>query len=65
MNRNRLHRYERGLTADVVTQGAGISAKTLRSFENGEPVSAPTAKSLADFYGITVAELLGVEDIAA
>lgn len=65
MNRRELLRYERGLTATEVCQSANVSRPTLASFERGEMVTAPVAKALADFYGLTVAELLGLDLEAA
>lgn len=66
MNRYELLRYERGLTQGQVAEGAGIPVRTVRSVEN-ETVrpTAPTAKALADFYGMTVAELLELDRKAA
>lgn len=66
MNRLRLLRFERGLKMQDVAEGTGLTRQTLRrleSDETGEP-SASTAKALADFYGVTVADLLGLEEVA-
>lgn len=63
MNRYELLRYERGLTRNEVAEQSGVPLRTVRALENGQSnrPSAPTAKALADFYGITVAELLGID----
>lgn len=67
MNRYELLRYERGLSRVEVAESAGVPLNTLVRLESGGTTrpSAPTAKALADFYEITVAELLGVEEKAA
>lgn len=60
MNRFKALRYERGLTITDVAKGAQISRPTVYALEQSDAVpSAPVAKALADFYGVTVAELLG------
>lgn len=59
MNRFEQLRFERGLTVRDVQRGAGLSYPTLARLERGGEPSAPVAKALADFYGITVGELLG------
>jgi transcriptional regulator with XRE-family HTH domain len=62
MNRITLLRYERGLSRAQVGRAVGVSAKQLGLIERGEAVPRPaTAKALANFYGVTVAELLGVD----
>jgi len=64
VNRYRLLRYERGLTRSEVAGGSGVPERTIRDLEHPErerPPSAPIAKALADFYGMSVAELLGVD----
>lgn len=62
MNRFELLRYERGLTQGEVAEGSGIPVRTVRSLEGAtDRPSAPTAKALADFYGMSVAELLGID----
>jgi transcriptional regulator with XRE-family HTH domain len=66
MNRYELLRYERGLTQGQVAEGSGIPVRTVRSLEEiGHRPSAPTAKALADFYEISIQELLGLESEAA
>jgi transcriptional regulator with XRE-family HTH domain len=63
MNRIKLLRYGRGLTMSEVQSQTGVSYPTLRTLEEAdEPQpTAPIAKTLADFYEVSVAELLGVE----
>lgn len=62
MNRFELIRYEHGLTRGELASASGVNERTLRYIEAGSKPSAPTAKALADFYKISVAELLGVND---
>lgn len=63
MNRYALLRYERGLTRKDLAAGSGVPERTLRSLETGDVrPSAPTAKALADFYDLSITELLGIDD---
>lgn len=66
MNRLRLLRFERGLKMEDVAEGTGLTRQTLRRLESGETgePSAATAKALADFYGVSVSDLLGLESAA-
>jgi transcriptional regulator with XRE-family HTH domain len=64
MPRIRQLRYERGLTQADVAQGSSVSARTLTALENGAQPSALVAKRLADFYEVTVGELLDLEAAA-
>lgn len=63
MNRYERLRYEKGATIGDVAKATGRARSTLRELETSDDPrpSAPTAKALADFYGISVAELLGLE----
>lgn len=67
MNRLRLMRYERGLALTSVADQVGITRQQLGRLERGDTIrpSASTAKALADFYEISVAELLGVDERSA
>lgn len=66
MNRLRLLRYERGIELSDVAAGTGLNRQTIGRLERGDTKpSAATAKALADFYEITVAELLGVDERSA
>lgn len=67
MNRYERMRYERGLSRADLAEKTGLHRNTLMGIENGtvERPAAATAKALADFYGITVAELLGVDERSA
>ena len=60
MSRLKLMRYSAGLTIAQVVERTGISERTLYRLENGARPSPAAAKALADFYGVTVADLLGV-----
>lgn len=64
MNRFEQMRYERGLTLGDVAEGTGLTRQTVRAVEHltgDDRPTAPTTKALADFYGTSVAELLGLE----
>lgn len=68
MNRLKLLRFERGLTLEAVAEATGVGRQTLMRLERGDTTkpSAPTVKALADFYEVSVSELLGLdEDVAA
>lgn len=64
MNRYELMRYERGLTRARVARESGVSVTTIIGLEDGSVAkpSAPTAAALARVYGMTVAQLLGVDE---
>lgn len=64
MNRYERLRYERGVSRADLAAATGLHRNTLAGLENGlvERPSAATAKALADFYEISVFELLGVEE---
>lgn len=60
MNRWELLRYERGLTQQELADSAGVSLRTVIRLERSvawKP-NAAVAHALAQYYGITVAELL-------
>lgn len=60
MTTARLLRFERGLTITDVAAATGLARPTVAAAERGDPVSAPTAKTLADFYDVTVSALLDI-----
>lgn len=63
MNRYKRIRYEAGLTISEVSRGSGVSRPTVTSLEESDKVpSAPVAKALADFYGVSVQQLVGPSD---
>lgn len=67
MNRFEQLRVERGLTQVAVAAGAGVSRGTIVRLEGAADPwpTAPVAKRLADFYGISVSQLLGTEALPA
>lgn len=66
MNRFELLRYERGESVAGVAARSGVAVGTLRRLEAEEDVkpSAPVAKALANYYGLSIADLLGLEEAA-
>lgn len=58
MNRWKLIRFEHGLTVSELSKRAGVARQTISNLENGDEPNAPTAKALADAYGMSVRELL-------
>ena len=61
MNRYELLRFEKGVTRIEVAAESGVPERTIRAIENGDSrPSAPTAKKLADYYEMPVAEFLGL-----
>jgi transcriptional regulator with XRE-family HTH domain len=63
MNRWELIRYQRGLTHREVAEGSGVSLSTVIRLErNDQKPGAATVKALADFYVVSVAELLAEPD---
>ena len=65
MSRLRLLRLERGLTLSEVAAETGVSDTTISNAERSGAISAGNRKALADFYGVTVAYLLGTDEAAA
>lgn len=63
MNRFEELRYERGLTQQQVADGAGISRGTVIRLERSRrpKPTAGVAKALAEFYEITLGDLLPVD----
>ncbi len=54
------HRVSRGLSIYKLSRLTGISKNTLSSWENSKSIPRlPTLFKLADFYGITLDELVG------
>jgi ribosome-binding protein aMBF1 (putative translation factor) len=56
-------RVNRGLSRLGLQQKTGVHRDSIRRFEEGTVrPRAATAKKLADYFGITAAELLGLDD---
>lgn len=57
-------RYEKGMSIDQAAEVSGVNARTIRRVENNEVKPSPaTARALADAYGVSVATLLGVDQL--
>ena len=63
MNRLKDLRKEKKLTQKELAEEIGISKRTLAYWENGESQIKPEkAEKLANFFGVSIAHLLGYED---
>lgn len=60
-------RLDRGLTMTAVSNATGVSRRTIRVFEEGQEIQAPSLARLSTFYGLSASSLLGpaVTDRAA
>lgn len=66
MNAIRRLRFERGVTQRAVADATGLDRTTVIRLENSATPrpTATVAKALADYYGVTVDQLLGLEQAA-
>lgn len=62
MNTFERARYNAGLRIKDAAKTSNVHERTIRRLEDGsiEKPSAPVAKALADVYGITIEQLLGL-----
>jgi transcriptional regulator with XRE-family HTH domain len=51
-------RHARGETIATVAAGTGLSRHTLMRVEAGSTPQAPTAKAIADYFGVPVSDLI-------
>jgi ribosome-binding protein aMBF1 (putative translation factor) len=51
-----------GMSRRAFARHIGVPEQSIRRYEDGEGMSPPNAKRLADYLGITVVELLSVGD---
>ena len=63
MNRLKELRKEKRLTQEELAREIGISKITVLRWENGErQIKLDKAQKLADFFGVSIAHLLGYDD---
>lgn len=63
MNRLKELQKERKITQQELAEIAGVSKRTIQYWESGENQIKPDkAKKLADFFGVSIAHLLGYDD---
>ena len=63
MNRLKELRKEKKLTQKELAEETDIPYRTLQRWENGESQIKPEkAEKLANFFGVSIAHLLGYED---
>lgn len=48
----RTERINRGLTVSALSEATGVARQTIRRLEDGDVPQAPTAKKLADYFGV-------------
>jgi DNA-binding XRE family transcriptional regulator len=63
MNPVRLLRFRAGLSQQKAAVGAGITRQTLSAVEGGDEPSAKVARALAEYYGVGVEHILGIEPL--
>lgn len=63
MNRFVTMRYRRGITQTELVEATGISRGTIYNLEQGGVPSPPIAKKLADYYGLSIDQVLGLDDL--
>lgn len=62
MNRLKELRKEKGLTQQELADKIGVTKRTLQRWENGEGnIKSDKAQRLADYFGVSVGYLLGLE----
>lgn len=65
MNRLKDLRKEKGLSQKAFSEEIGVSYRTIQNWENGESQIKPDkAQQLAEYFGVSVAYLLGYTDFA-
>ena len=63
MNKIKNLRESKGLSQDRLSQELGINLRTLQGWENGETaIRSKNINRIADYFNVTVPELLGYED---
>lgn len=63
MNRLKELRQEKKLSQKELAKTIGVHYRTLQNWENGESQIKPDkAQQLADFFGVSIAHLLGYDD---
>lgn len=63
MNRLKELRKEKKLTQKELAEETDIPYRTLQRWENGETdIKSDKAQKLADFFGVSIAQLLGYDD---
>jgi transcriptional regulator with XRE-family HTH domain len=54
-------RLNRGLSLRAAAAEIGVREQTIRRLEGGERVHPANAKKVADFYGVTVVDIMPIE----
>lgn len=54
---------EKGISASAAAEKIGLSNSTVTSWKNGALPRRPTIKKVADYFGVTVDQMMGYEAI--
>ncbi len=66
MNRIKQLRKDKGLSQQALAEQIGLHYRTLQNWENGYgEISIGKAKKLAEYFGVSVGYLLGIDDVSA
>lgn len=66
MNRIKQLRKDKGLSQQALAEQIGLHSRTLQNWENGYgEISIGKAKKLAEYFGVSVGYLLGIDDVSA
>ncbi|CDG57948.1 helix-turn-helix domain-containing protein [Streptococcus thermophilus] len=66
MDRIKQLRKDKGLSQQALAEQIGLHYRTLQNWENGYgEISIGKAKKLAEYFGVSVGYLLGIDDVSA
>lgn len=66
MNRIKQLRKDKGLSQQALAEQIGLHYRTFQNWENGYgEISIGKAKNLAEYFGVSVGYLLGIDDVSA
>lgn len=65
MNKIKQLRKDKGLSQQALAEQIGLHYRTLQNWENGYgEISIGKAKKLAEYFGVSVGYLLGIDDVS-
>lgn len=58
-------REARGLSREAVARSVALSERTVRRAENGQGMALTTARALAEYYGLSLEDVVGMSTTVA